>query len=333
MAVTPMRSQNKGGGKGKRKRKPDGPSLGDLARLGTRKQIRKRAQRDVRWAQRPALKDLERQHREAKRMYESDERKVGNIYDRLQSQLAPLGEQYDEQAQGIMRDYTGQVGGLANLIGQATLPEFSGETQAAGGMLGSLGAGGLAMLGSDRMRNAGYQRFAGQQAAFEGAESQRMLLQGYREMIDELRAQRQDIKRDAPLMSQQRLAELMDTRFERMLALREMNIRKKLADREFGFRKRQVKRERKDERKKDQWAKNEIERERRRQRRRKEKRQDRQITQRIRNTRDRLQALNKEIDKWEAMGNDPFARDKLADLYKRREALQKRIEELEGKRD
>lgn len=184
-----------------------------------------RARRDVMLSLRPQLQDLRRTGKQARRQYRQSSHQVGDIYGALQDQLAPLGGQYGQQATQIASDLQGQLAGLTGGLG-STVPGVPASEIAAGtGMFGTIGAGALEQLASDRARNAAYQTSAQRQGAEEQAITKRNYLTDLTNFRSDLADQRHSLMGGASQSILQRLADLRDQAFQQSLANKEFQLR------------------------------------------------------------------------------------------------------------
>lgn len=199
--------------------------------------LQKRARRDVMFAIDPILDEIKRQQESSEREYEQNASRVAGIYDDLGAELAPVGNAYQKQAQGISGDLNAALGGLAGLLApsaesaNALIP--SGDEAAAGvGMFGSIGAGGQTMLASDRSRQLGWDTSLQREVPLQSADYERRFLQDFRDTIDDIQQQRFDTMRDVPSQVLARLDQLRDSKRQNKLAKAELALREQIADRE-----------------------------------------------------------------------------------------------------
>jgi hypothetical protein len=313
------------GGNNNRKRKGGKHNLWDAADMGN---LKKRARREVRQQYAPVFREFRDTMQDTRRTYDQDAERLDNIYGRVRNQMEPLGAAYQDQAAQIQRDLAQNMGSFAGLLGTGAAP----ESAAAGALFANMGMGGQQMLAGERLRNAGYQRFAGQQANFDQASAGNAMLQEMRNTIDDLKTGRLDARQDMQSDRATRLDELRDTQFERELAIKEFLNRKRLAEKDFGLKKKAFKSDRKDQKRSRKFAQNEVEREQERRERRRERRQDRRLTGDIKEVKSKIKQLNQQIEKYEAMGNDPFAQAQLAKLRKKKDELQAKVQRKRKRR-
>lgn len=194
--------------------------------------IRKRAKRDVKAAYQPQFDAMNRAQGQIKTEARSDRKRIGNIYEALNQNLAPIQGQYDAAAQGIASGLQDQLGSLAGMLNMGSNAQglAPGELQAAQGAFGQLGASGLQTLAGDRSRQAAWQGSTQRQAALENMTAHRNLLEDKRQLLDDLRNQRVDLKGEMAPAILAHIGELRDTRAQRRLAQQELELRQKLAE-------------------------------------------------------------------------------------------------------
>lgn len=201
--------------------------------------LAKRARRDVRLAFQPELRGLKRAEEDVRDDYGEADTRIKEVYDALQQNLAPLTGQYDTAYQDIVGDLTGQLSGLSSMMG--VTPAQEGAT--AEGLAGKeaftgIGAGGLNILASDRLRNVGYQTSVQRQVEIERATLRKNYLEDMRDLVNDIRERKLDLRGDMKGAFVQRLDELRDTRFSRNLSRRELDIAETQFNKEFGLQKR-----------------------------------------------------------------------------------------------
>lgn len=208
--------------------------------------LRKRARRDVRVALAPQFRDLERQEREASQLLETSTGRTGQTYERLQNDLARLLPGFVTQNQGIGQNLISDMGQLASTLG-INAPT-SGEGQAAQNLMGNIGGGGLNLLASGAQRNLGYGQSSVRQAGIDQASIEQNYLNAFRDVVEEIRQGRFDLKGDMGQQISARLDELRDRRADRKLAQQELELRQELAEKQLGFQKKQYRQGRRGER-------------------------------------------------------------------------------------
>ena len=221
------RWQPKGDGKGgkdgpRRRNRGGGPLM-------------KEARRDVLQSVKPVRREIRRARMQGTRDYERASEKASDLYGALSAQLAPLAGQFQSQAAGIGDALNDQLAGLGGMLGSTVPGVPEGEIGAGAGMFGALGGGALAELASTAQRNLGYQTSAQRQAAMEGTIAQRNYLADRTDFLDDLRQQRVDLMRDVPTLIRQRLDYLRDQKFDQGLALSELDLRRLMANRDYGL--------------------------------------------------------------------------------------------------
>lgn len=286
--------------------------------------LRKRAQRDVEFANQPYLDELERQERLGKDDLNENQERVNSIYDALAAELT--GINFNQGAQGIADQYSSDISGLADLLGTSTP---AGEQAAAAGLLGNLGAGGLTMLASNAQRNVAYNASTKRQGAIERSTLRRNYLEDYRDLLDDIKNARIDVKQNMGQQLQTRLDDLRDQRFSRRLQERELAVAEEQFNKQFGLQKRQVDNEESESRRAQQAATQVLS---KAERRTKLKRKDNRITRRIGNVKEKIaEASDGNTWGWEAPQTGEYAYptldslyDKLGKLKDRRKGVRKR---------
>jgi len=194
-----------GGGGGSR---TQGWSIRDLFDMGLNlSNPRQQARIDTRLLYQPQIHGL-------KRDYKTYANQTGALYDILQRQLGEAGAPALGNYQNINDAYTKGTQGIIDSLGQTTAPD-----QAA--FLNTLGA--QALAGSDQMKTmaANEQRYGasmGREAGLENMVLQRNAAGDLKDAMGQLRTSRATDFRD-------RLDQLRQTAFERMLALKEFQLR------------------------------------------------------------------------------------------------------------
>lgn len=222
--------------------------------------LQRQAKRDVKLAYEPYLDALVREKRTAKDEMQEGLARTNRTYDILGQELAPIWPQYQQQAQTIASDFTNQIGNLGGMLG--INPEANTLAQAEGGTvtnaLGSIGATGLGLLASDASRQAGYQAGTQRYAAAERAAVRKNYLEDYEDLIESLRREKLDMKRDWGPQITQRLDELRQRRFEKNMQQQELDVAKQQFRKTFGLEKEQVDRANRQDRRAWRWVNDRI---------------------------------------------------------------------------
>lgn len=311
----------------KRKRK-------DMTR--TQRKDYRTARRDVRLAVDPVLEQINRAQQQANRDLERQQAHASAIYDALNAQLAPLGGQYDQQVQGISSGLNDSLGALSGLMAPAysqagVAPEDMAAAQSVNAglgaeqvpglnLFGTIAATGQGLLANDRARNAAYQTSTMRQSGLEEMAFGRDLLQDYKDVIDDLRQQRIDVKGDLPSLIMQRLDERRQQRFQNRLARDEFGLRETIANKQENRADQSFKHGRRLENRQQNFVLNEAERGR-----------IGQVRKGIAPLRDDLKAVNRQIDRYEnraAPGEGSEASqyaNRQRRLYKRRKQLKRKV--------
>lgn len=173
--------------------------------MARRNRLYRRARRDIRVSQAPAIRGARRDYRAAQQGVES-------AYGGFQDQIADLGPQYEAQTADIAGDLTSQLGELRGLLGGNMAP---GEGAAGTMATQTLGAGGLELLASQAQRNLGYQTSAVREGALAQRAASSNLTQQLLDTLDQIRFQN-------PALIRQRVDELREQRLTRQLARSQM---------------------------------------------------------------------------------------------------------------
>ena len=193
--------------------------------------LRRRARRDVRVANQPALNQLDRAEAEAKDQYDESSQTVGTIYDALTKELT--GIDFTAGSDQIASDLTQQLSGLAEMLGTSTP---AGEQAAAAGMLGNIGGSSLGLLAQGQQRNQAYQQSTQEQAAIERATLRKGMLEDYQDILADISEGRLQVTEDMGPQITARLDELRDRRRAMKQNEEELEIQRSIADRDFGLR-------------------------------------------------------------------------------------------------
>ena len=175
---------------------------------GKKNAIRRRAARDVKFAQKGARRELKGQIRG-----------INNTYEGFQNMLAPMAGQYDTQTAGIGDRLNSQLAELSSLLGgtggamppevQAMLP--ASEANAGAQLATAYGSGAHELLANQSARNASYV----QSAQREGGVAQTNAVNNVREQI-------MGMLEDRPGLILQRIDELRQQALERKLAMSQL---------------------------------------------------------------------------------------------------------------
>lgn len=208
---------NRGNRRGKRQ--------GGKKQGGGGKDVSKRRQNaleDVQIQVQPELNAIDRAEQQARGDYEDFGSQAEGIYDALRNELQGAAGQYQPQVDAISSGLTTRLSDLANQIGLSSMDTPGGETAAALGAYGSIGAGGLSQLSSDALRNASYGTSAQRQGAIEREEVQRNLLQDLKDTLDGLQERELQVNEGMGPLIHQRMRELSDEAVTRRLAHSQM---------------------------------------------------------------------------------------------------------------
>jgi hypothetical protein len=178
---------------------------------------------------RPFRRELAQTRREGTRDYREAMRRTGQVYGALGRELEPLSGQYASQMGDVRSNFSGDLAGLAGMLGSTVPGEPTGEISAGTGYFGAIGAGGLSELASAQGRNAAYNTSAMRQGSLEKGMAQRNYTQDLQDFRGDIRRERIDAARDMPGLIRQRVDELRDRGFDRSMALREFALRSKQA--------------------------------------------------------------------------------------------------------
>lgn len=178
--------------------------------------VNKMAASQVDQALHPYLAQIDLAQTQAKQQYGTDVTKAGNIYQGLQNDLKPLGNQYSAAAKDVSGNLQDSLGALAKDIPTGG---FGQENKAYSDAYGAAGASALGMLSSDAARQAGYQASATRQAGIEQSDVQANYLGDLQNALDQLSQRRQDVMAQAPEMTTNRLNDLMQNQLEGNLSV------------------------------------------------------------------------------------------------------------------
>jgi hypothetical protein len=149
----------------------------------------------------------------AEKQAERDAARISGVYGALGNQLGALNAPYQQQSAQIAQDLQGQIGGLTGLIGTATP---AAEQDAAGALMGTLGAGGMELLANDRQRGLDYNTSAQRQGVIESEVTARRYL-------EDLKTYLADLRSGIPGRADEKRALV----FEQMMALKEYLLRRR----------------------------------------------------------------------------------------------------------
>lgn len=182
------------------------------------------AVRDVMLSLRPSRQAIRRSRRQGIADYRQFDAQAQNIGQQFQHQIAPLGGAYDAQIGDITGDLQGQLGSLTGLLGTSIGQVPDAERIAGANMMGTVGAGSLEGLASDRARNAGYQTSAQRQGAIETMTTRRNATTDLQNFLDDLSNQQQDLYSGSDSLIRQREDQLRQQAFDRAMALKNYNL-------------------------------------------------------------------------------------------------------------
>jgi len=208
-----------------------------------KKKVYRQATRDVRLSNKPALQAIKRESKRGANEYADYMGAADWAYKGLINELQGLNPQYNQISNNIADSLNAQLGELAGLLGTANpanAPEGSpegiaygtpaGEAAAAAGLYGTLGAGGLELLGSQRQRNLGYTTSAKRQGAIERETAQTNLIQDYQDFQQEMRDRRLGITSTMPLEIRQRIDQIKQQNLQNRIAREQLAIAKQEAE-------------------------------------------------------------------------------------------------------
>lgn len=179
------------------------------------------AKRDVKQASRPYLQDLRDEKREAKDTMQESQTRVQDIYAGLANQLQSIGQDYSSQMKGLPGELNASIGGLSSMLGMGP----ANESGAAMNVLGSIGASSQGLLANDKSRGIAFNTSVQRQGAIDSATLQRNYMEDYRDIVASLQNARQDEKQNWPALIQQRMDELKEQRWQKMMAQKEYELR------------------------------------------------------------------------------------------------------------
>ena len=198
-----------GGGGGNGGRGGRGGGVGSLLNIaGQLSHPLRQARRDMRSIYNPQIRGL-------KQDYNRYSNQMGALYDILGRRLGEVGEPAAANIAQVQGDYTSGVGGILDMIGSKI------QTPEQAAFLNTLGAQSIAGADALGTQGANEQRLNasfGRQAALESNTLQRNAAYDLREGLSSLRDQRR-------MDTRSRLDELRAQAFERMLAIKEYQLR------------------------------------------------------------------------------------------------------------
>ncbi len=187
-------------------------------------QYRRDAQRDVMLTLRRELGDIRRTGQRAGRETRQAVTQSNNAYDALGAQLAGLDQPYQDTVSGIGADLSSQIAGLSPLMQQSSGAVPEAERAAGSGLVGTLGAGSLEQIASDRARNVAYNTSAQRQGGLERLTQQRNLRGELGDFREDLANRRLDLLSGVPAQVRQREDQLAQQAFDRRMALQAMAL-------------------------------------------------------------------------------------------------------------
>lgn len=193
-------------------------------------QLRRRARRDVRFANQGTFRDLERQKREARDIYEEGVTEAGDVWGRTNDMLGELMPNFKSSTENIGSDYISQLGSLAGTLGLQA-PD-STEDMASQQLIGTLGAGTLGNLAEGQQRNLSWMQSSKRQALYERNTMEKNYLEAFQDIVDEIGKTRFDLRQDMSTQVMSRIDQLRDERANRRLAEKEYQLRKSIAEKQ-----------------------------------------------------------------------------------------------------
>jgi hypothetical protein len=205
--------------------------------MARRRKVYRQAARDVRLSNKPSLQAIKRETKRGTNEFGDYMAAADSAYRGLINELQGLNPQYNQISNNIADTLNTQLSGLAGLLGTANpepAPEGSpegiaygtpaGEAAAAAGLYGTLGAGGLELLASQRQRNLGYTTSAKRQGAIERETAQTNLVQDYKDFLQEMRDRRLGITSTMPVEIRQRMDQIRQQNLQNRLARQQMAL-------------------------------------------------------------------------------------------------------------
>lgn len=188
--------------------------------------LMKRARRDVKLTNRPALRSIKRETQQGRDEFANMGAGIDSAYGGYQEQIAPLATQYQNQTAGISGDLTNQIAGLMSLI-PGNMPQ--GEVGASGQVAGQYGVGALEGLASQAQRNLGYQQSAVREGGLAQRTAQGNRLQDLQDFLQYQRGRRMDIRGNMAMQIRAREDELRQQALENRLARSDIQSNKATA--------------------------------------------------------------------------------------------------------
>lgn len=204
--------------------------------MAVKQRLRKRARRDVRSAYAPAINAVDRAIGSAEDDYRFRDEQVQNIYSGLQDIMQPQGPRYDRAVEGIMGDYTKALGDFssafsdsfapAEAIGGAVGEQAAKAARAAANAYGTIGTGGIKLLGDARERNANYFGRMNVVGGLAEKDARFNQLSEYEQLLDDLKNRRLDLSGEKSSAILTRLDELRQQRQDNRLARKQFQLNK-----------------------------------------------------------------------------------------------------------
>ena len=193
--------------------------------------VRQRARRDVRASFAPELQSLQREGQQAEREAQQYSQRIGGMYEGLGQRLAPIGQLLTQQTGALQGGLTSSLEGLQGMLGGVPGGEMtegtpSGEIEAGKGVFGSIGAGGLSMIGATGAGGAAYNASALRQAAIDGTNYRASIMEDLAQFQQAMRDQRHDITSQMGPLIMSRIDELRDRAQQLRMAKQELALRK-----------------------------------------------------------------------------------------------------------
>jgi hypothetical protein len=182
------------------------------------------ARRDVMLSERPYLQELKRTRKQAIRDTRHASRRTKSIYRGLGHELRPLGGKFDNQAQDISQGLQSDLGQFESHLGSTVPGVPQSEITAGTGLFGTIGAGSLEDLASQRSRNNAYNTSTQRQGSMESAIARRNYQVDLHDTLKDIGQQRLDLLRSTPQQIQARMDQLRQIAFDQMMAQKQFGL-------------------------------------------------------------------------------------------------------------
>jgi hypothetical protein len=182
------------------------------------------ARRDVMLSERPYIQELNRTRRQAKQDTRHASRRTRSIYGALGQALKPLGADFTNQSHGISQGLQSDLGGFESHLGSTVPGVPQSEISAGTGLFGTIGAGSLEDLASQRSRNLAYNTSTQRQGSMESAVAQRNYQTDLRDTLKDIGQQKIDLMRSTPQQIQARMDQLRQIAFDQMMSQKQFGL-------------------------------------------------------------------------------------------------------------